>query len=119
MTSDERLAGGSSLCCRDLAWPGGAAGTAPAGAPASAPGGGGSAAVSGVIPDLHGQAAKRKPDDHEVIDLAIAVIDLNPHQTRSFTKAEIASLEELRDSIRVQGVIQPITVRPGKEGRYS
>jgi ParB family transcriptional regulator, chromosome partitioning protein len=76
------------------------------------------APVSGVIADLQGAAAKRKPEDHEVVDLAIASIDTNPHQTRSFTKWEVESLEELRDSIRVQGVIQPITVRPGKDGRF-
>jgi ParB family chromosome partitioning protein len=79
----------------------------------------GGAPVSGVIADLQGQAAaKRKQDDHEVVDLAIELIDTNPHQTRSFTKWEVESLNELRDSIQVQGVIQPITVRPGKDGRY-
>jgi len=78
----------------------------------------GPAGVGGVIAELHGQAARRVAADHEVIDLAIELIDVNPHQTRSFTKREVESLEELRDSIRAQGVIQPITVRPGKEGRY-
>ena len=94
-------------------------GTAASSAAAAAthPGDGG--AVSGVIANLHGQAAaKRAPDDHEVIDLPIAKIDTNPHQTRSFTQREVESLDELRDSIRVQGVIQPITVRLGKDGRY-
>ena len=96
-------------------------GAAPA--PASTPGptptdGAASAVVSGVIADLQGQAARRKPDEHEVIDLSIELIDLNPHQTRSFTKWEVESLNELRDSIRVQGVIQPVTVRPGKDGRF-
>jgi ParB family transcriptional regulator, chromosome partitioning protein len=95
---------------------GGAASTAVA-APATHPTDGG--AVSGVIANLHGQAAaKRAPDDHEVIDLPIAKIDTNPHQTRSFTHWEVESLNELRDSIQVQGVIQPVTVRPGKDGRY-
>ena len=55
---------------------------------------------------------------HDVIDLAIALIDVNPHQTRSWSKMEIESLGELSDSIKVQGVLQPITVRPGKDGRY-
>jgi ParB family chromosome partitioning protein len=48
----------------------------------------------------------------------IASIDVNPHQTRSWTRFEIESLEELADSIRAQGVLQPVTVRPGKDGRY-
>ena len=75
-------------------------------------------AVPGTIPDLQAAAARRQPDGHEVLDLAIERIDVNPHQTRSFTKIEIESLDELADSIKVQGVLQPITVRPGKDGRY-
>ena len=74
-------------------------------------------AVPGTISDLQA-AARRKPDGHEVIELAIERIDANPHQTRSFTQGEIDSLDELSDSIKVQGVLQPITVRPGVEGRY-
>jgi ParB family chromosome partitioning protein len=73
--------------------------------------------VPGVIAEIQAQAARRK-DGHEVIDLAIALIDVNPHQTRSWSKMEVESLEELGDSIKVQGVLQPITVRPGKDGRY-
>jgi ParB family chromosome partitioning protein len=73
--------------------------------------------VPGVIAEIQAQAARRK-DGHEVIDLAIALIDVNPHQTRSWTQDEVASLEELSDSITAQGVLQPITVRPGKDGRY-
>ena len=75
-------------------------------------------AVPGTIPDLQAAAARRPLDGHEVLDLAIDRIDLNPHQTRSFTKLEIESLDELADSIKVQGVLQPITVRPGVDGRY-
>jgi ParB family chromosome partitioning protein len=75
--------------------------------------------VGGVIAELHGQAEpKRVGGGHEVIALALDLIDANPHQTRTFTIYEEQSLPELSDSIRVQGVIQPITVRPGKEGRY-
>jgi len=62
---------------------------------------------------------QRKADGHEVLDIAIELIDLNPHQTRSWTKWEIDSLGELRESIKVQGVLQPVTVRPGKGGRYT
>jgi ParB family transcriptional regulator, chromosome partitioning protein len=103
----------------------GASSTAPGwtpaigGTPTASTAAGAGAPVSGMIAELLGQAAKRKPEDHEVIDLSIAQIDMNPHQTRSFTKSEVASLEELRDSIGVQGVIQPVTVRPGKEGRFT
>ena len=76
-----------------------------------------SAPVPGVIAELQAQAT-RKLDGHEVLDLVITSIDVNPHQTRSWTHFEVASLEELSDSIRAQGVLQPVTVRPGKDGRY-
>ena len=76
------------------------------------------APVPGVIAEMQAVAARRKPDEHEVLDLSIDRIDVNPHQTRSFTKDEIESLQELSESIKVQGIIQPITVRPGKDGRF-
>jgi ParB family transcriptional regulator, chromosome partitioning protein len=75
-------------------------------------------AVPGTIPEIQAAAARRPTDGHEVLDLEIDRIDVNPHQTRSFTPLEIESLDELADSIKVQGVLQPITVRPGKDGRY-
>jgi len=75
------------------------------------------APVGGVIAELHGQADPKR-SSHEVIALALDLIDANPHQTRTFTIYEEQSLPELSESIKVQGVIQPITVRPGKEGRY-
>ena len=73
--------------------------------------------VPGYVAEIQA-VARRGPDDHEVLDLPIDRIDLNPHQTRSFTDEEVKSLEELRDSVKVHGVIQPVTVRPGKDGRY-
>jgi ParB family chromosome partitioning protein len=48
--------------------------------------------------------------------LGIDVIDHNPYQTRKDFDA--SALAELRDSIRVQGVLQPVVVRPGKAGRF-
>jgi ParB family chromosome partitioning protein len=48
--------------------------------------------------------------------LAIETIDPNPHQTREQFEPE--AMEELARSIQMQGVIQPVVVRPGKEGRY-
>jgi len=76
------------------------------------------APVPGVIAELQAQASRRRTDGLEVIDLAITLIDVNPHQTRSWSNFEVLSLEELADSIREQGVLQPVTVRPGKDGRY-
>ena len=48
--------------------------------------------------------------------LAIDLIDQNPYQTRRDFSEE--ALEELADSIAVQGVLQPIVVRPETEGRF-
>jgi len=52
-----------------------------------------------------------------VANLEIADIDKNPFQTRYVSDND--ALEELADSIRANGVVQPILVRPGEEdGRY-
>ena len=52
-----------------------------------------------------------------VVNLAIADIDRNPFQTRHVNHDE--ALEELADSIKANGVVQPIMVRPADdEGRY-
>ena len=52
-----------------------------------------------------------------VVNLDIADIDKNPFQTRYVDDDE--ALEELADSIKANGVVQPIMVRPGEEdGRY-
>jgi len=52
-----------------------------------------------------------------VVNLAIDDIDKNPYQTRYGMDEE--SLEELAESIRINGVVQPVVVRPAeKEGRF-
>ena len=52
-----------------------------------------------------------------VINLAISDIDKNPFQTRHVEDDD--ALEELADSIKANGVVQPIVVRPAEEaGRY-
>jgi ParB family chromosome partitioning protein len=53
-----------------------------------------------------------------VVNLAITDIDKNPFQTRYVGDDE--ALEELADSIKANGVVQPIMVRPSDEdeGRY-
>ena len=48
--------------------------------------------------------------------LAVELIDRNPYQTR--THVDEAALQELCDSIKVTGVLQPITVRAVPGGRY-
>ena len=51
-----------------------------------------------------------------ISDIALDMIDTNPFQPRT-TFDEVA-LSELSESIKVLGVIQPITVRSVAEGRY-
>ena len=52
-----------------------------------------------------------------VANIAIELIEKNPYQTRYVFDEEM--LQELRDSIKEHGVVQPVVVRPGEEeGRY-
>jgi len=65
---------------------------------------------------IFAQAESRMPANL-VVNLAIADIDKNPFQTRYVDDDD--ALEELADSIKANGVVQPIMVRPGEEnGRY-
>src|SRR5579863_9710923 len=66
---------------------------------------------------IFAQAESRMPGNL-VINLAIADIDKNPFQTRYVQDDD--KLEELADSIKANGVVQPIMVRPSEEddGRY-
>jgi len=65
---------------------------------------------------IYAQAESRMPANL-VVNVAIADIDRNPFQTRHVEDDE--ALEELADSIKANGVVQPIMVRPGDEdGRY-
>jgi ParB family chromosome partitioning protein len=83
-----------------------------AGATATAAANEGAPAVIGEL-----QASGETVEGELIYQIPLSSIDLNPYQTRQFFKD--ATLEELADSIRTQGVIQPIVVRPGKEaGRY-
>jgi len=51
-----------------------------------------------------------------MVRLPLELIDANPYQTRSQFNDE--PLHELAESIRANGVVQPVVVRPGKDGRY-
>jgi ParB family chromosome partitioning protein len=62
------------------------------------------------------QAESRMPGNL-VVNLAISDIDKNPFQTRYVYDNE--AMQELAESIKANGMVQPIVVRPGKkEGRY-
>ena len=51
------------------------------------------------------------------LEIAVELIDRNPFQTR--TTFDEGKLAELAASIAVSGVVQPIVVRPAKDGRYT
>jgi ParB family transcriptional regulator, chromosome partitioning protein len=62
-------------------------------------------------------AAETRVPGNLVINLPIHDVDKNPFQTRYVDDGE--ALEELAESIKANGVVQPIVVRPAKEdGRY-
>ena len=65
--------------------------------------------------EIHAQPEARTPSTL-VLQLPLDQIDANPHQTRYDFDAE--NLEELAYSIKASGVVQPVVVRPGEEGRY-
>ena len=56
----------------------------------------------------------RKTEKRVVLDLPITEIHTNPNQPRQFF--DPASIQELSDSIRQHGIIQPLTVRKTPEG---
>ena len=57
----------------------------------------------------------RKPGQ-EVLQLKLDQIEPNPYQTRSHTDEDY--LRQLAESITTHGVMQPVTVRPAKDGKY-
>ena len=88
------------------------------GAGISSPGGAGSAtpdanAHSTVLPEVHAQA---RPSGDTVAQIALEQIEHNPYQTRYHFDDE--ALQELAESIRANGVVQPIVVRPAADGRF-
>jgi ParB family chromosome partitioning protein len=75
----------------------------------------GETAKDGVI-EIQAVAETRVPSNL-VVNLAISDVDKNPFQTRLVDDDD--ALEELSDSIKANGVVQPIVVRPAEEeGRY-
>jgi ParB family transcriptional regulator, chromosome partitioning protein len=49
-------------------------------------------------------------------EIAVDLIDPNPYQTRRQIREE--SLNELTESVRTSGVVQPVVLRPSQGGRY-
>lgn len=93
----------------------------PSSEPSSEPGG--VPAVPAVAPEMAATRAgtpaphETSSAQHVVTNLSIESIDKNPYQTRAAFDEEM--LRELADSIRENGVVQPIVVRPAEQaGRY-
>jgi ParB family chromosome partitioning protein len=73
--------------------------------------------VRGEPIELQAAAETRIPGSL-VVSVAIADIDKNPYQTRHVEDDD--TLDELAESIKAHGVVQPIVVRPSEEaGRYT
>jgi ParB family chromosome partitioning protein len=73
-------------------------------------------AAGTVFDQLQAVASGLTADGETVFLVGIDLIDPNPYQTRREFNEQ--ALAELRDSIAVQGVLQPIVVRPRMEGRF-
>ncbi len=72
-----------------------------------------------LLPSRQGSSPAPAPTAHHgesIQQLAVELIDRNPYQTR--THVDEAALQELADSIKATGVLQPITVRAVPGGRY-
>jgi ParB family chromosome partitioning protein len=73
-------------------------------------------AARGIPAAIPGQATPPQlPAGDAVRDLSVELIDRNPYQTR--THFDETALNELAESIKISGVVQPITVRPNA-GRF-
>jgi ParB family chromosome partitioning protein len=74
-------------------------------------------AEPGMLPELQAAAGlKREPGD-AIVHIKLDQIDENPYQTRRVF--DEAALQELAESIRVNGVVQPIVVRLTSTGRFT
>src|SRR5437016_2451859 len=66
-----------------------------------------------VLPDVQAAAAS---SGSRVMQVPLDQIDENPYQTRQ--RFDNQGLQELADSIRANGVVQPVVVRPTPAGRF-
>lgn len=72
-----------------------------------------------LLPAARGMAtqpAPVHPIGEAVREISVELIDRSPYQTR--TRFDEAALNELAESIKVSGVVQPVVVRPQQNGRY-
>ena len=72
--------------------------------------------LGALIEDAETSPRVRPEDIDSFAEIDISDIEVNPYQPRKDFKKE--ALNELRASIEALGVIQPITVRKGENGKY-
>ena len=73
--------------------------------------------LSALIPsDISPQTGTAVPATSGLREIAISAIDPNPNQPRVHFDEE--ALGELTASIRAIGLLQPVLVRPAKDGRF-
>jgi ParB family transcriptional regulator, chromosome partitioning protein len=73
--------------------------------------------LSALLDDSgQGNQEKDRPVVSSISNISLTNIDVNPFQPR--TNFDKEALEELADSIKTQGIIQPITVRAMGDGQY-
>jgi ParB family transcriptional regulator, chromosome partitioning protein len=73
--------------------------------------------LQSLVPGAPAQAAaQQSASTDSVREIAVELIDRSPYQPR--TRFEEAGLQELADSMRVSGILQPVTVRALEGGRY-
>lgn len=68
-----------------------------------------------LLPAARGAAPAAQTGD-SVREIPVDHIERNPYQTR--TRFDEIALNELAESIKASGVVQPIMVRPGVDGKY-
>ncbi|HET7442250.1 MAG TPA: ParB/RepB/Spo0J family partition protein [Terriglobales bacterium] len=75
--------------------------------------------LDSLLPAKPASAPVAMPASHtggNAQEVLIDSIDANPYQTRR--RINEAALEELAESIRASGVVQPVVLRPGPNGRF-
>jgi ParB family chromosome partitioning protein len=75
--------------------------------------------LDSLLPAKPAAASITMPASHtggSAQEVLIDSIDANPYQTRR--RINEAAMEELAESIRASGVVQPVVLRPGPNGRF-
>jgi len=80
-------------------------------APGTPPAAADDAASAAAAPALPATPAVVTPRSDGLVNLAVTAIRPNPHQPRQ--QFDQAALQRLADSIKAEGVMQPVIVRPG------